>query len=214
MQLNKLIITSKTGHFGKILGYDDRYTYKVPTPSTIIGILKTIYNDNIDNFKFGYLFKSDLIFKDDITIHKRNKSGSRVMKKKHPVTDARFIEMHYNCKLTIYTDIKDDVSLNYILCMGRAGNIARLHLPIRKVNLEDKEGKGYNQYTNINVGAGKIETYNMKSEYKSEFQSYDHQVQKLRLNNVFDYNKNYDEEEEQCVFMWEMNNGDVISCHD
>ena len=212
--MKKIIITSTTGHFGTFLGYDDRYTYPVPPPSTIVGILQTIYNRDIDNFKFGYLFKSDLIFKDDMMIHKRNSEGKRPMKNGEPITAPHFIELHYNCKLTIYTDLEEEIQGDYILCMGRAGNIARLHLPIKKVELQNKEWQGFNQFTTKNIGKGRIKMMNLKSDYNKTLDSYDHQVGQLRFNQVFNFHKNYDEEEKQNVFMWEMKNGKVSVCND
>lgn len=208
MKLNKLTITSKTGHFGKFLGYDNRYTYNSPPPSTIIGMLQTIYDRKIDNFIFGYLFESDTKFKDTITIHKRSNEG-RFIKNKEYQSDAKFIEMHYNCKLKIYTSITQNIKMNYMLCMGKAENIARLHFPIQKVKLVNKKGQGFNQYTTKDIGTGNIKSYNMKSYYVPKFNSYDHQVELLRFNKVFDYNKNYDEEEQQNIFLWEIKDGKV-----
>lgn len=203
VKINKLIMTSKTGHFGTFLGYDDRYTYPAPPVSTIIGILQTIYNREIDNFKFGYLFESDLIFKDDMTIHKKGLKVNRV------ATDIRSIELHYNCKLTIYTDITDEISMDYILSMGRAGNIARLHLPVKQVEFKSKQGQGFNQFTTKDLGEGRIKSMNLKSEYNKRLDSYDHQVGLLRFNQIFNYDRYYDEEEKQNVFMWEMRSGKV-----
>lgn len=210
MQLKKFKITSHTGHFGKFLGYDDRFTYPVPPPSTIIGILQTLYNRQIDNFKFGYLFKSDLIFKDDMTIIARSRDGN-VTKKIHA---PYFIEYHFNCELIIYTDLDEELLMKYILCMGRAGNVARLHLPIQEVELLDKKWQGFNQFTNMDIGEGRIEPMNLKSEFNTQLDSYDHQVGKLRFNKVFNYDKFYDEEEKQNIYMWQMKNGKVSVYND
>lgn len=203
MKVNKIRITSDTGHFGTVLGYDDRRTYPVPPPSTVIGILQNIYNRDIDNFKFGYAFKSEQIFKDDITIHKK---GSAIKK---DLTNIHSIELHDRCELNIYTDISKDINVNYILCMGRAGNIARIRFPIEEVELVDRRGLGRNQFTSRNLGDGRIEAITLKSEYIGWLDSYDHQVGKLRFNKEFEYDKFYSEEEQQSIFMWEMKNGKV-----
>lgn len=210
MKTIKLKITSDTAHFGKVLGYDDRYTYLVPPPSTVFGILKVIYGEDIDDFRFGYIFESDGLFYDDITIHKRDFRGNRVKKKGKFVTDIRKIQYHHNCKLTIYTDIFKDIVFDYILCLGKSGNIANLDMNFEEVALINKEGaKGYDQFTTKDIGKGKIYPCNMRSIYNPEIDAFDHQIMHLRYNKEFDYSKFYDEEGKQSIFMWEFKYGEV-----
>ena len=209
MYLNKINIESTTGHFGKVLGYDDRATYDAPTPSTVIGMLKVIYGDDIDNFTFGYLFKSSLKFNDDITIHKRNSLGKRVKKGENFTSDIRRIEYLYDCSLTIYTDINKEIEMNYILTMGKAGNPAKLNLPIKSIELFDKDGKGFNQFTTKEIGTGRILSCNMLSKYNPKYDSYDNQIELLRFNKEFNYDNYFDDEEGQNIFLWQVNNGVV-----
>ena len=62
MRVNKLEITSMTAHFGEPLGCDDRRTKDIPPPSTVIGILKVLFGEDIDDFIFGYTFASQAKF--------------------------------------------------------------------------------------------------------------------------------------------------------
>ena len=81
--MKKLRITSMTGHFGKILGHDDIGTYDIPPISTIIGLLKVIYGENVleEVFKFGYIYRDKGSFKDDIIIYKHRIGGGTFLKK-------------------------------------------------------------------------------------------------------------------------------------
>ena len=137
MKIKKIILTSPSGHFGEVLGRDNRFTQDIPPPSTIIGILKVLYGQDIDHFTFGYTFESQGKYLDDITLYKHNNRGT-FKKKGNIVTDCRIIENHSECKLIIYTDISKDISVNYPICMGKSGNPARIHFPINDIDLDRK----------------------------------------------------------------------------
>lgn len=203
--MQRIRITSQTGHFGEVLGIDDRLTHDTPPPSTIVGILKVLFGEEIEKeeFIFGHTFNSSIKFLDDITIYKHTNEGYQRKTRKDPVTtDCRSIENHYECELIIYTDLHKELKMRYPLYMGKSGNPARVKLPIDKVDLRDKKGKGYNQYTPIHIGRGKIKPINLITKYNPKLNSYDAQVSPLRLNKEFDYDKNYDDELKHNVVLW------------
>lgn len=210
--MNRITITSPTGHFGEVLGVDDRLTHDTPPPSTIIGILKVLFGEEIENeeFIFGHTFNSGIRYLDDYTIYKHSNEGYERKTKTSPVsTDCRSIEYHYECELIIYTNIKKKLMMKYPLCMGKSGNPARLRLPIKEIELKEKEGKGYNQYTPINIGKGTIRPINLITKYNPKLNSYDAQVAPLRLNKEFDYDKNHDEELNHNIVLWKYKEGGV-----
>lgn len=206
VEMKRIRITSQTGHFGEVLGIDDRLTQDIPPPSTILGILKVLFGEDIEDseFVFGYTFNSKSKYSDAITIYKHTDKGYQRATKKSPVTsDCRSVETHYDCELLIYTDLNRELKMEYALCMGKSGNPARVELPIKEVKLIDNEGYVFNQFTPISVGTGKIRTVNMMTRFNFKLNSYDSISAPLRFNKKFEYNKNYDEELEHNIVFWE-----------
>ena len=211
MKLNKLQITSKTAHFGIPSGTDYRRTYFTPPPSTILGMLRVIYGEDIikENFSFGYDLEYESKFIDVETIYKFN-----IKKQRKDKTDCCKKEYLFDCKLNIYHDINIDkfpINMEYILCMGASNNLARLHFPINQIEIINKEGQGYNQFTPIRIGTGKIESASVFTKYSKKFESFDNQYMKLRQNKVFDYNKNYDPETNRNIYLYQFKEGRVIA---
>lgn len=212
MKINRIKITSQSGHFGKVLGIDDRVTHETPPPSTIIGILRVLFGEDVlsKEFVFGYIFNSSLKYLDDLTIYKHSDKGYNRKTKTSPIlTDCRSIENHYECKLIIYTDLNMKLKIERALCMGKSGNPARVRLPIETVELKDKEGKGFNQYTPVKIGRGKISPINLITTYNRELDSYNAQSLPLRFNKEFNYDKNHDEELEHNIVLWKFKDGGV-----
>lgn len=208
MKLNKVVLTAPSGHFGQTLGRDNRYTHDTPPPSTIVGILRVLYGEDIDNFVFGYMFQSEGKYLDDTTIYKHTTEGSNKVKGEI-VTDCKVVEYHTGCRLVIYTDISSELSVKYPICMGKSGNPARIHLPIESIELAEFNYKGFNQYTPKNIGRGVINPTNLVTKYDPTMEVYEQQVAHLRFNREFNYDKNYDATEKQNVFLWKMNEGEV-----
>lgn len=207
MKLKKLVIKAPFAHFGEPYGSKQQLTYNHPPPSTVLGILRVIFGEDINNFVFGYTFKYDAKVKDSITIHKL-KFG----KKKSIGSDCCRRDYLYNCELTIYTSIDADIKMNYILTLGKSGNLARLELPIANTELKEKTGIAYNQFSPINIGTGVIKRYSMNSVYSKKLQSFDSLSKNLRFNTELKYNKNYDEDDEQNILLWKFKDGEVSFC--
>ena len=56
MKGTKITIVSTMAHFKNSRSGVLQQTYKIPPVSTVVGILKNIYGENIENFIFGYNF--------------------------------------------------------------------------------------------------------------------------------------------------------------
>lgn len=211
--MQKLTITSKTAHFK--IPYASKYqkTYDIPPISTVIGMLRVIFGENINNFVFGYTFEYERKFDDAMTMYKVNikelSTIGKIDKRKDYVTDSIVREYLYDCVLKIYTDIDLPIEMNYCLTMGRANNLARLHFPFEKIKLVDEVGIGYNQLTTIDIGTGIIKPITYYSNYDKKAQSFQTKTKHLRYNREFEYNKNFDEEEGQNIFLWRYEDGEI-----
>lgn len=204
MILNKIEIIGDIAHFKIPMHSKIQRTYEIPPISTIVGILKNIYGEEIDDFTLGYVIYHNGTFKDLQTIYKEiNPNVKTLTDSDRFQTDVCPIEYLINPKLIIYTDINKNIEFNEPLCLGKTNCLAKvLSLSEIKVNLIDKEAVGYNQYTDINIGDGMIKRINTLTEYNEKKGYYDIYSSMVRENNEFEYNKYYDEDEKQNIFLW------------
>lgn len=219
--MKKIIITSRNAHFKIPYASKMQYTYEVPPISTVLGILRVLYGEDIDDFKFGYIFQYESKYTDIMKGHKINVSNVRTIIKnnnkveinqeKPLASDWIGREYLYNCILKIYTDIDLPIKIDYCLTMGRANCLARLHLPIKDVELINKEGKIINQYTPTDIGKGIIKPITYLSKYDKNIQSFQTKIKHLRFNKEVDYDKNYDIDEEQNIFLWHYYGGEIFA---
>ena len=214
MILNKIEIIGDIAHFKIPMHSKIQRTYEIPPISTIVGILKNIYGEEIDDFTLGYVIYHNGTFKDLQTIYKEiNPNVKTLTDSDRFQTDVCPIEYLINPKLIIYTDINKNIEFNEPLCLGKTNCLAKvLSLSEIKVNLIDKEAVGYNQYTDINIGDGIIKRINTLTEYNEKKGYYDIYSSMVRENNEFEYNKYYDEDEKQNIFLWNWKKGGVIKC--
>lgn len=222
-KIKKLLITSNNAHFKIPYSSKLQLTYEVPPISTVLGILRVIYGEEIDNFIFGYTFNYEGKYNDLMNVYKLNASEDfkffttidkskdelTIIPSKDKITDVVNREYLFNCALKIYTNIDKDIKMNYPLTMGRANCLARLHFPIEEVKLINKEGEGYNQFTPMDVGVGQIMPITYYSKYDKELQSFQTKIKHLRYNKTFSYDKNYDTEEEHNILLWKYTGGEV-----
>ena len=207
MLLNRLKITAPIAHFK--VPYSSKYqnTYSIPPLSTVVGMLKVIYGEEINDFIFGYIFEYETDFVDGYTLHKVNKDIKQ--NKKGYTSDYCFKKYLHDCTLTIYTNISKEISMEHSFTMGKSNCLARLHFPIEEVSLVDKTGKGYNQFTPIEVGTGEIMPVTVNTKFNHRLDSFDTRIKHLRLNKEFDFDKYHDEEKKQNVFLWSYKDGDI-----
>ncbi|HBY3588749.1 TPA: CRISPR-associated protein Cas5 [Clostridioides difficile] len=189
-------------------------TYEIPPISTVVGILKNIYGEEIDDFILGYVIYHDGTFKDLQTIYKEiNPNVKTLTDSDRFQTDVCPIEYLINPKLIIYTNIDKNIEFNEPLCLGKTNCLAKvLSLSEIEVNLIDKKAIGYNQYTDINIGDGMIKRINTLTEYNEKKGYYDIYSSMVRENDEFEYGKYYDEDEQQNIFLWKWKKGGVIKC--
>lgn len=212
--MRKINITSQIAHFK--IPYASKYqkTYDIPPISTVIGILKVLFGEEVNDFIFGYTFEYEAKYKDLMTLYKIN--INQIMdigsdeERKELIKDVASREYIYNCILKIYTTIDTPIKMNYCLTMGRANCLARVHFPFKEVKLIDKEGVGTNQYTPIEIGQGVVKPITYFSKYDKLTQSFETKVKHLRENKQFEYDKHYDNVEEKNIFLWRYKDGEIF----
>ncbi|EGT5270936.1 CRISPR-associated protein Cas5 [Clostridioides difficile] len=214
MILNKIEIIGDMAHFKIPMHSKIQRTYEIPPISTIVGILKNIYGEEIDDFILGYVIYHNGTFKDLQTIYKEiNPNVKTLTDNDRFQTDVCPIEYLINPKLIIYTNIDKNIEFNEPLCLGKTNCLAKvLSLSEIEVNLIDKKAIGYNQYTDINIGDGMIKRINTLTEYNEKKGYYDIYSSMVRENDEFEYGKYYDEDEQQNIFLWNWKKGGVIKC--
>ncbi|MCC0650769.1 MULTISPECIES: CRISPR-associated protein Cas5 [Clostridioides] len=214
MILNKIEIIGDMAHFKIPMHSKIQRTYEIPPISTVVGILKNIYGEEIDDFILGYVIYHNGTFKDLQTIYKEiNPNVKTLTDNDRFQTDVCPIEYLINPKLIIYTNIDKNIEFNEPLCLGKTNCLAKvLSLSEIEVNLIDKKAIGYNQYTDINIGDGMIKRINTLTEYNEKKGYYDIYSSMVRENDEFEYGKYYDEDEQQNIFLWNWKKGGVIKC--
>lgn len=117
------------------------------------------------------------------------------------VTIRRYLS---NATLTLYTNTESDLECKYTLGLGKKECIAHIE-DIKDIQLIDKEGFLYNQFVPLNIGRGLPENVCLLTWTNREKERYEHKHRKLRHIKQCKYNKNYDEELEQNIFLHDIN---------
>lgn len=214
MKLTRIPIESDLARFHIPYSFKNQRTFNIPPPSTIVGILKILYNEDIDNFVFGYIIEHKGIFKDLTKTYKvkaekikeEKIKTIKYAKTKIDKSDVCCVEYLIEPKLYIYTNIKEELKINKPLNLGKTDCLARVLLNQKEeINLINKEGQGYNQWTDLNTGYGQIKRITTETTFNIETDCYEQNYKLLRENEAFDYDKFYDEELEQNIFLWKFN---------
>lgn len=210
MKLTRITIKGDLAHF-KIPAYAKiQRTYTIPPISTIIGILQNIYNKDISNFTFGYTIEYQQKHRDLMTIYKEfNMMEKSFTDRARFMKDTCIVEYLTDVSLTIYTDINEDIELKDVLTLGKTNCLASIK-EIKEVELIDFKGCGYNQYTSKNIGNGQIRRINTLTKYNEYTDMYDIYTDIFRENIEFEYDKNYDKELEQNIFLFKYKDEGVI----
>lgn len=210
IKLTKIVIECEKAHFKIPMGSKVQRTYSIPPISTNIGIMQNLFNKDIDNFTCGFTFSAnEEIFKDIQNIYKEVNLNVYTPAKRYDNNKwtSDICEIHYliNPRLVIYTDLpKDQIKINDCLVLGKTDCLAKV-ISIKTVKLINKIGYGYNQWTDLNVGQGTINRIATETKYNGEKGIYDIWTKLLRQNEEFEYDKYYDEEEEQNICLWKYN---------
>lgn len=209
MKINRITIKGDFAHFKIPARAKIQQTYDIPPISTVVGILQNIFGADIDNFNLGYTINYSNKHKDLMTIYKElNLSEKRPTDKKRFISDTCIVEYLYNVELVIYTDINKEIELKDTLVLGKTNCLATI-LNIEEVELIDKEGYGYNQYTQKDIGDGQIRRINTLTKYNNLTDMYDIKSSLVRENTEFEYNKNYDKDIEQNIYIWNWKEGKI-----
>lgn len=209
MNLNRITIKGDLAHF-KIPAYSKiQQTYSIPPISTVVGILQNIYGKEINDFVLGYIIKYKRKHRDLMTIYKEfNLSEKRHTDKERFMTDTCIVEYLCDVELVIYTSVNQKILLEDTLVFGKTNCLANIK-EIKEVELKDIEGYGYNQYTDKSIGEGQIRRINTITKYNENTDMYDIKTCVVKENIEFEYNKNYDLEYEQNVYLWHWKDGDI-----
>ena len=207
MRVKKLIITGNEAHFKIPMRSKFQNTYKIPPISTVVGMLKTIYNEDINDFKVGYFIEYEGINKEINTIYKDVNLNERSLNDRGKI-DTMYVENLYNVRLIIYHNINSEITLNEPLVLGKTNYLANIKFEV--VDLKNKEGYGYMQYTPIDIGNGIIQRINTETKYNPLKGYYEYKTELTRENlEGFKLKNNYDETENMNIYMWKWRDGDV-----
>lgn len=216
MYLNKIIIKSDFAHFKVPYSSKIQKTFLSPQPSTIIGILKTVYNENIADFIFGYTIEaSEEIFRDLQKIYKEvNINAGKNEKDKYKnnkwITDPCEIEYLNDVTLTIYADLKEDVSLKEVLVLGKTDCLAKI-ISIDKVDIKDYKNIAFNQYSELGDGDGIISAVTIETKYNEDKGIFDIFTMPMRYNKTIITNY-YDEEADTNLYLYKYKGvGDICA---
>ena len=209
MRLNRITIKGEFAHFKVPAKAKIQQTYEIPPISTVVGILQNIYGKDIDNFTFGYTISHKGKTREVMKLYKEiNPLEKALTDKKRFTSDIATIEYLYDVELVIYTSINQTILLEDVLVLGKANNLGTI-TEIKEIDLVEKDGYGYSQYTSKNIGDGQIRRINTLTEFNENTDKYDIKSALVRENREFEYDKNYDEELEQNIYLWNWNGGEI-----
>lgn len=209
MKLNRITITGDLAHFKIPAKSKIQQTFDIPPISTVIGILQNIYGKDIDDFTLGYFIKFKNKHKDAMTIYKElDLSERRPTDKKRFISDLCIVEYLYDVELVIYTSINQNILLEDVLMLGKANCLGTIR-EIKEVKLTDKQSYGYYQYTDKNIGEGQIRRINTITKFNSSTDMYDIKTAIVRENIEFEYDKYYDNDFEQSIYLWNWKGGEI-----
>lgn len=207
MKVKKITIRGELAHFKVPAKSKIQQTFDIPPISTVVGILQNLFGKDINDFNLGYIIKYDNKFKDLMTIYKEfDLSKESPTDKCRFMSDTCIVEYLYNVELIIYTNIKKDIIIEDVLVLGKANCLATLSC-VEDIELLEQEGYGYNQYTHRDIGDGQIRRINTLTKFNENTDMYDIQSSLVRENIEFKYNKNYDKDLNQNVYLWHWKEG-------
>lgn len=209
MEFNKLILKSDLAHFKNSMNGKNQNTYEVPPLSTIVGILKNIYGEDVSDFVFGYTCEFHGKFKDVTTIYKEINLNV-APKSKRFASDICFIEYLVNPIVTIYHNIDKKPVISEILNLGKTNCLAKCDF--QSENITEQNSIGYNQWCPISIGHGIIERINKETIYNPKKGYYDYYNDLFRFNTEFESNYTLEEKNEG-IQLWKYKGVGDIECY-
>lgn len=176
--MKKIKIESTMAHFKNGQGSLNQRTHTIVPISTVVGILKNIYGETIEDFTFGYNLKyEDKIYEYCKYEKEVNRNAKR---KKENVRTPVKVEYLIGVTLTIYTDIDKEIELNSSLNLGKTNCLAKA--TFEDVDISDEECEAYGLFTETNEGNGVIERINVETKFNEEKGYYDYYTRLFRSN--------------------------------
>lgn len=188
-----ITLTADRGHFKRYRSAGLQQTYRTPPVSTVVGIIKRIYGEDIKDFIFGYRFRYKSIESEIVTIHKE--VNSNVIKGKEAYEERikavpQPIECLIEPMLEIVIDTKDIPIISENLNMGKTDFLAIAKF--KQIDLERISVDEENVLTHFTDGQGVIERLNKETVYNEDKGYYDYYTDLFRFN-----------EEYECEWSWE-----------
>lgn len=209
MKFKKIKIIAALAHFKIPLQGKLQKTYDKPPIATLIGIAQNLFDENINNFILGFTFKYRNITKEFNKIYKEVDGRENLYTNGRRFKSDNFItENLTDVELNIYTNIEKEVLINDVLVLGKANYLATV-ISIEEVELIEKKGFGYNQWTDMNVSSGMPVRINTITCFNKDKCAYDFKTELVKNNKEFEYDKFYDEEEQQNIFLWNWKDGEI-----
>lgn len=207
----KLItIVADMAHFKNSRSAILQQTYKIPPISTVIGILKNIYGENIENFIFGYNFTYSSSQYEISTLYKElNLNVKTDTDKDRFVTNPCQIEYLINPKLEIIViGLQNDYIMDIVLNLGKTNCLAKLK--IEDIEITNEKLTQYNILTDFKEGNGIIERQNIETKYNENKGYFDYYTKLLRINDEYECNYSYNE---QGLYLWKYNKVGEVECY-
>lgn len=207
----KLIkIVADMAHFKNSRSAVLQQTYKIPPISTVVGIIKNIYGENIQDFIFGYNFSYDFSQYEVSTIYKELNLEVKTDtdKERFNVYPAQ-IEYLINPKLEIIVvGLEEKYTMNTALNLGKTNCLAKLK--IEDIEIKNDNIIQYNVLTDFKDGDGKIQRQNIETIYNQQKGYFDYYTKLIRINDEYNCKYSY---EEQGVYLWKYNKVGEVGCY-
>lgn len=209
MRFHKLIITGNEAHFKIPMRSKFQNTYKIPPISTVVGMLQNIYGKDINDFELGYFIEYEGVGKEIINIYKEVNSRQKTLTCSDRFTkDIIYVENLYKVRLVIYHNIEKEIEFKEPLTLGKANYLA--NVKFEEIDLTNKLGLGYNQYTPKDIGYGMLTRINTVTKYNELKGYYEYETELVRENlEEFELDDNYDETEDMNIYVWKWSDGVV-----
>lgn len=188
MKATKHTITSDMAHFKRFRSPLKQQSYKIPPISTVIGILKNIYGENIKDFVFGYNFSYDSSEYEIETIWKRSNIN---VQSEVPTKFPSHIEFLINPKLEILTiGLNSQIEFINNLNLGKTTCMAEVEFS--NCDIVCQTSKSKNVITLLEDGEGVIERQNIETYYDKTIGAFKQITKPIRINNEINCKYSYD----------------------
>lgn len=210
MKGTKFTIIGDRAHFKNNRSAVLQQTYKIPPISTVIGILKNIYGEDIENFMFGYNFSYLTSQYEISTLYKEfNLNVKTDSDKERFITSPCQVEYLISPKLEIIViGLQENFVMDMMLNLGKTNCLAKLKYEL--IEIKNEKLIQYNVLTDFKDGDGVIERQNIETKYNEKKGCFDYYTKLIRTNDEYECQYTYDE---QGLYLWKYNKVGEIECY-